>query len=72
MSLLNGGFPTTPATLDDFIQECVDRITDDEWRILAQLPPVKHVTELLSVVAEIRSAATQELPTDHPLTGVPA
>ena len=73
MSLLNGGLPRTPDTLEEFIDGMIDTITREEWARIAELPPVRDVIELFAVVAHLRGRTVLELPPDHPLSaGVPA
>lgn len=55
MSPLNGGLPKQAnESMADFIAEFIDHITPAEWRILAQLPQIRHVTELVAVVCFLR------------------
>lgn len=69
MTVLNGGLTRAKgiAEMSDFIDEFIDHITPDEWLVLAFLPNITHVTELVAVVAEIRSAPDYPLPPEHPL-----
>jgi len=54
-------------TTEDFLQAFVDGITDQEWRALQELPPIRRVTELVGTVIELRRLLDRELPTGHPL-----
>ncbi len=73
MSLLNGGLARTPDTLGEFIDQVVAGITREEWARIAELPPLRDVIELFSVVAHLRGRTVLELPPTHPLSaGAPA
>lgn len=69
MTPLNGGLPQakTITTDTEFINRFVTNITPPEWHILAQLPPVGRYTELVAVVAEVRTLPRYPLPVEHPL-----
>lgn len=69
MSLLNGGLVKAKhiRTMDDFVDQFVLGITDQEWQICAVLGGRPDLISLISQVAAIRSAPEYPLPPDHPL-----
>lgn len=68
MSALNGGFASTPETLDEFIELFVDGITHEEWVHLANMPRIPHWTTLVAVVVELRKELAWPLADrEHPL-----
>lgn len=70
MSALNGGLPkakSAPFQDDtDFLNRFLDTMSDEERRILAQMPPVSRRTQVACIVAELREPRP-ELPEGHPL-----
>ena len=71
MSALNGGLPKAKSQpfaddTDYFLDRFLANLTDDERRIVAQLPPIPRRTQLACVIAEIREPQP-ELPDGHPL-----
>lgn len=68
MTALLGGLPKKAnESIEDFVAEFIDHITPEEWRTVACLPKLRHVTELVTVVVAIRKQAEWPLPYDHPL-----
>ena len=69
MTVLNGGLPKakTITTDTEFVDRFVANIAPSEWHILAQLPPVGRITELVAVVAEVRTLPRYPLTAEHPL-----
>lgn len=69
MPVLNGGLTgIAPATsTDTFLTKFIESISDDEWRVLAELPPLKRVTQLVATVCALRVEFDNELPAYHPL-----
>lgn len=56
---------------DDFIQKFLATITREEWTVIAQLPPLKRVEQLILFVIAIRRTPKPELPHGHPLGVTP-
>ncbi|MCV7065634.1 hypothetical protein H7H51_07730 [Mycolicibacterium farcinogenes] len=69
MSLLNGGLVKAKGITTDteFVDRFIANITPAEWRILEQLPPIGRATELVAIVAEVRTLPRYPLPAEHPL-----
>lgn len=73
MSVLNGGLVNAKSITTDteFVDEFCDSITPNEWQIISTLAvmgrPVVRVTELVCLVAEIRTVPSYPLRPDHPM-----
>lgn len=67
-SMLRGGFPGDVASMDEFCERFLANVTREEAQILAALPPIKRVTEMISTVVLIRQQPVWELPPTHPLS----
>lgn len=54
----------------EYLDAFINDISPEEWRMLAQLPPVRTVTGLVCLVVALRQAIQEQppaLPADHPL-----
>jgi hypothetical protein len=52
---------------DDFVQKFIASVTHEEWTVIAAMPPLKRVEQLISFVVEMRRMPKHEVPRGHPL-----
>jgi len=52
---------------DDFIQKFLATVTREEWIVIAQVPPLKRVEQLILFVIAMRRTPKREVPPGHPL-----
>jgi hypothetical protein len=58
VSLLSGGLPADTETTSEFATQLIEGITAEEQAIMSELPPVRSIGELLTVLGEVRSRRT--------------
>lgn len=69
MSVLNGSMPKRcPDTFDEFVEQFVDGITEEEWAHIAQMPPFPRWTVFVAAVVALRAELAWPLADrNHPL-----
>lgn len=51
----------------DFVQKFIESITREEWQVIAQVPQMKRVEQLILFVIAMRKVPRYPLPQNHPL-----
>ena len=58
MSLLSGGRPCPVESTSELATQLIEGITAEEQAVMALMPPVRSIEELINLLAEVRSRRT--------------